>query len=168
AAERVRVVLHPPVRGVVAEPVHVRVVLVHQVVVDRERVHDARLLGDSVGSESSQALTSSTRTTGRLVGYRGTSWFVRIASQMTRSDIPVASAIWSTRRDSGSPMWCSLWLGGGWSPPPTEAVSRVAGGVECRRPTCTGCPLSGGRQPKLCVRSGVWVPGVHGDIPAAC
>src|SRR5699024_1331198 len=128
-ADRVRIVLHPPVRGVVTEPVHARDVLVHQGVVDRVRVHDARLLGDSVGSESSQALTSSTRTTGRLVGYRWTSWFVRIASQMTRSDIPVASAIWSTRRDSGSPMWCSLWLGGGWSPPSTEAVSRVTGGV---------------------------------------
>ena len=26
----------------------------------------------------------------------------------------------------------------------------------------------GARQPKLCVRSGVWVPGMHGDLPAAC
>src|SRR5699024_5127791 len=97
----------------------------------RVRVHDARLLGDSVGSESSQALTSSTRTTGRLVGYRGTSWFVRIASQMTRSDIRVASAIWCTRRDSGPRMWCSLWLGGWLVSPVHGGCATCDGGSVC-------------------------------------
>src|SRR5699024_3898391 len=169
AAERVRVVLHPPVRGVVAEPVHVRVVLVHQVVVDRVRVHDARLLGDSVGSESSQALTSSTRTTGRLVGYRGTSWFVRIASQMTRSDIPVASASWSTRRDSGSPMWCSLWLGGGLVTPAHGVGVTCDGGSRVPSPDLHGLPAEQGDGNRNFVFGLVfWVPGVHGDIPAAC